>query len=369
MVSDGTTSTAIGQRIAAAREDRGLTQAELARELGIDRTAVAKVESGKRKTSATELVRLASILDRPIDWFVLESPPAVVSRREARGAEGKSRLLDRRIESLARDIDFLEREGVLPPIQERRLAVPATATGAEAAAVQARTWMNVPAGPLVELQAHCELVGLLGFSLDLGEDGGDAAYVAVDKWGVALINGSVDPRRRRFNLAHELGHHLFADAYAPEMTISPGSETERIINAFAIHVLLPRLEVTDVWESFDDARLAAVAIGVRFRASWSAVCAQLKNLGLLDNARRCDLMANPPTAADFIELGERWISELDPPSVPSEYGRRLLSTYRDGRLTAARTTELLWGTVREEELPDRREVPLAGLRREFSSLP
>lgn len=50
---------------------------------------------------------------------------------------------------------------------------------------------------------------------DLGEEGRDGAYVAVDKWGVALINGSVDPGRRRFNLAHELGHHLFADAYAP----------------------------------------------------------------------------------------------------------------------------------------------------------
>lgn len=363
------TSAEVGPRIALAREDLALTQAELARELGLDRTAIAKIESGKRKVSATELVRLAAVLDRPIDWFVLESPPAVVSRREDPAAGGRSRLLDRRIERLARDVEFLESDGVLPPAAERRLEMPATVADAEGAALQARSWMGAPPGPLVDLQRHCETVGLIAFSLDLGEEGRDGAYVAVDNWGVALVNGSVDPGRRRFNLAHELGHHLFADAYAPEVTIWPGSETERIINAFAVHLLLPRPGVTETWGAFDDPRSGAVAVAVRFRVSWTAVCSQLKNLGLIDDVRRGDLAADPPTGADFIELGERWVSELDPPAVPPEYGRRVLAAYRGGRLTAERATELLWGTVRTEELPERHAVPLEGLRRELDTLP
>ena len=142
--------------------------------------------------------------------------------------------------------------------------MPATLEEAEGAAATARGWMRVSDGPLLDLQRRCEGLGLLAFSLELGEEGRDAAYVAVDRWGVALVNGSVDPERRRFNLAHELGHHLFEDAYAPEVTISPGSETERMINAFAAHLLLPRREVTEAWQGFDDSRLAAVAIGVRF---------------------------------------------------------------------------------------------------------
>lgn len=362
-------STEVGPRIALAREDLALTQAELARELGLDRTAIAKIESGKRKVSATELVRLAAVLDRPIDWFVLESPPAVVSRREDPVAGGRSRLLDRRIERLARDVEFLESDGVLPPVAEHRLEMSATVADAEGAAVRARSWMGAPPGPLVDLQRHCEMVGLLAFSLDLGEEGRDGAYVAVDNWGVALVNGAVDPGRRRFNLAHELGHHLFADAYAPEVTISPGSEAERIINAFAVHLLLPRPGVTETWGAFDDPRSGAVAVAVRFRVSWTAVCSQLKSLGLIDDVRRADLAADPPTGADFIELGERWVSELDPPAVPPEYGRRVLAAYRGGRLTPERTTELLWGTVRTEELPERHAVPLAGLRRELDALP
>lgn len=363
-------SAAIGERICRAREDLGLTQAELATHVGgIDRTAVAKMESGRRKISASELVRVAAALDRPIDWFVSESPPAVVSRRNDPAAGGESRLLDRTIERLARDVEYLEREGVLPAIEDRRLTLPESVDAAERAAAEARRWMRVAPGPLLDLQRHCEAVGLLAFALDLGDEGRDGAYVAVDKWGVALVNGSVDPGRRRFNLAHELGHHLFADAYAPEVTISPGSETEQLINAFAVHLLLPRGEVQEAWRSFEDSRLAAVAVGVRFRVSWTPVTSHLKNLGLIDEARRAALAADPPTAADFIELGEHWVSELDAPAIPPEFGRRVLSAYRGGRLTAARAAELLWGTVREEELPERREVPLQGLRREFESLP
>lgn len=95
----------------------------------------------------------------------------------------------------------------------------------------------------------------------------------------------------------------------------------------------------------------------------------LKNLGLIDEVRRAELAADPPTGAEFVELGERWVSELDAPAVPPEYGRRVLAAYRGCRLTAERTTELLWGTVRTEELPERHIVPLKGLRREFNALP
>ncbi len=57
----------LGRRIAQARVEADMTQAELGRAIGLDRTAVAKLEAGARKVSATELVSIASALDRPID--------------------------------------------------------------------------------------------------------------------------------------------------------------------------------------------------------------------------------------------------------------------------------------------------------------
>jgi hypothetical protein len=46
----------------------------------------------------------------------------------------------------------------------------------------------------------------------------------------------------------------------------------------------------------------------------------------------------------------------------------VLAAYRSGKLSAARTVELLWGTVAIEDLPEQRMVPLESLRREFDPL-
>lgn len=361
----------LGRRISQARVEADMTQAELGRAVGLDRTAIAKLESGARKVSATELVALASALDRPIDWFVSESPPSVVSRRSDVLVGGHSRVLDIKIDRLARDVAFLIDQGILTDASTRpALELPSDVAGAEALAVRARDLMASSDGPLYDLQRACERVGLLAFSVDLGAAGGDAAYVEVGNMGVALINGSMDPGRRRFSLAHELGHHLFGDAYAPEVSVGGGDGMERLINAFAIHVLLPREAVIEVWRELadQDRRLAAIAVSVRFRASWSATCSQLRNLGLIDTAERELFVAMPPTGADFVALGERWEAELVAPAIPPEYGKRVLSAYRAGRLSAARTVELLWGTVTIEDLPEQRVVPLDSLRREFDDL-
>ena len=107
---------------------------------------------------------------------------------------------------------------------------------------------------------------------------------------------------------------------------------------------------------------------MRHRLSWTAVCAQLRNLGAIDPGTREELANRPPSRADFIELGEHWIAELDPPCVPPLYGRRVLAAYRRGKLTEARALELLWGTVDYSELPEQDEVPLEAWRREFEPL-
>jgi Zn-dependent peptidase ImmA (M78 family) len=224
-------------------------------------------------------------------------------------------------------------------------------------------------GPLLDPQAHAERAGLFSFSLDLGRSGGDAAYVAVGDLGVAVINGALEPGRQRFNLAHELGHHVFQDAYAPEVGLSPQDDNEKLINAFAIHLLLPRREVQGVMSEFEGSpRLAAVAASVRYRLSWTAVCAQLRNLGAIDPGTREELANRPPSGADFVDLGEYWVAELDPPRVPPLYGSKVLAAYRRGKLTQARVLELLWQTVDRSDLPAQDEVPLEAWRREFEPL-
>ncbi len=188
--------------------------------------------------------------------------------------------------------------------------------------------------------------------------------------GVAIINGHADPGRRRSNLVHELGHHLIGDAFDADLTPHAGRDIEQLINAFMAHFLLPRTAVLAYWNDRDPAepRLAAIGISFAFRTSWSVTCNQLRNLEVISEADRSALLSTRPTAADAVALGERWTAELEAPAVPPEYGRMVMSAYAAGKLTAARTEELLWGTVQSSDLPEQRPFPLEALRREFEPI-
>jgi transcriptional regulator with XRE-family HTH domain len=63
----------IGKRVSAARRERELTQEELAKILGIPRTAVTQLEAGRRDLSAIELQRLAYALNLSIDTLLADS--------------------------------------------------------------------------------------------------------------------------------------------------------------------------------------------------------------------------------------------------------------------------------------------------------
>jgi Zn-dependent peptidase ImmA (M78 family)/DNA-binding XRE family transcriptional regulator len=362
------TQADLGRRIADARTEAGLTQAELAARIGLERTALVRIESGERKVSATELVAIAGIMDRPVDWFFTESPASVVSRRRDPAVGGFSRTLDRALENAARDVAFLVGRGLVLTAEHAVRTAPGSFEDAENLARSVRTEAGHPDGPLLDLQSVAESLGLLGFSLALGPDAGDAAYVEVGSIGVAIINGSADPGRRRFSLAHELGHHLTGDAYEPSPRLG-ASDTERMFNAFAAHLLMPRSSVLGIWDEFSarSPRLAAIAVAVRFSVSWTAACNQLKNLDLIDSRERERLLGDDLRRGELLEFGERFAVELDPPSIPPDYARAVVSAYRKGQLTAARTVELLHGSVGEADLPEPDAMSLDELRREFEA--
>jgi Zn-dependent peptidase ImmA (M78 family)/DNA-binding XRE family transcriptional regulator len=360
------TQADLGRRIAEAREDTAMTQAELAALVGVDRTAIVRIEAGTRKVSATELVAIAAALGRPIDWFVIESSPSVISRRRDPAVGGFSRRLDLALENIARDVAFLADRRVLASTGHAARNVPESFEDAEDLARNVRAEAGQPEGPVLDLQSCCERLGLLAFSLALGPDAGDAAYVEVGDLGVAIVNGMAEPGRRRFSLAHELGHHLVGDAYEPEPRLGAAG-TERMFNAFAAYFLMPRSAVQSTWDEFSSrpSRFAAVAVAVRFRVSWSAACNQLRNLGLIDGRERERLFETDLKKGEMFELGERWVPELEPPAIPPGYARAVVSAYRVKHLTLARTAELLHGTVTEAELPAIEETSLDQLRREF----
>lgn len=59
-------------RLKEAREYVGLTQDDVARKLGVPRSALSNIEAGTRKVDALELAQLAKLYQRPLGWFTGE---------------------------------------------------------------------------------------------------------------------------------------------------------------------------------------------------------------------------------------------------------------------------------------------------------
>lgn len=362
---------AVGQRVAAARSAGGLTQAQVADRAGLERSALAKIERGQRQLSAVELARLAGVLSRSLDWFVRQSPPAVVSRRGESTKTGAQAQVDALIDQAARDVELLQELGLLRPAERPDRRLPPSLDAAADEARRVREQLAAGDEPLPDLLSVAEVLGLYGFSLAVDADAFDGAYVTLDGAGVALVNGLHPSGRRRFTLAHELGHHLFADAYATDWVLwESGAEPERLINAFAVHLLLPASAVHRRWRELDgrrDARSAAITLGVEYRSSWSSLCLHLRNCGVVDQKERGRLLAAPPRRAEYLELSRFPVEELQPPAVAPGFAKAVLAGYRSTRLGTTRTVELLRGTVTAEDLPDLRSLPMSSLYEEFGS--
>ncbi|HOJ13740.1 MAG TPA: helix-turn-helix transcriptional regulator [Deltaproteobacteria bacterium] len=60
----------IGRKIQLAREEKGLTQAELAQELGMTQAGLSNYELGKRRLYLNQIERIARVLGKDIAFFI-----------------------------------------------------------------------------------------------------------------------------------------------------------------------------------------------------------------------------------------------------------------------------------------------------------
>jgi len=361
----------LGCRVAEARKIVGLSQARLAEKIGLDRTAVTKIETGKRTLDSLELSRIASITGRPIDWFVRPRPPAVISRRgsSARAASAAADLL---LEDLVADVELLSELGLLKSRlsrrrRRRRLTDP---EDAERLAREARRTANIPGGPITDIVDVADALDLLVFVLDLPEAVFAGSYVALPGCGVALVDGSLSKGKLRFTIAHELGHHFLQDEHDTLLDAPPGRSTrERLVNAFTVYFLLPSSDVIARWKNlqreYDDDRIAALHIGQEYGASWTSLCAHLKHIGLIGEGRRRALVAEPPRTAEFLEQGLRLRPEPPPPVLPARFSQAVVRGYRSRRLGESRVLQMLRGSMEPDDLPTLGQVPLEAMHDEL----
>jgi len=141
-------------------------------------------------------------------------------------------------------------------------------------------------GPEVDMEAVCGLIGIRIYRRPLPESLSAAVMsIGVDAFVIA-VNNSHGPGRRRFSVAHELGHAVLRHAagyyleYAVEDHWEPPNYSyfdEREANAFAAALLMDERWVR---EDFAAGMRDVKELADRYAVSSAAMGFRLTNLGL-----------------------------------------------------------------------------------------
>jgi len=99
---------ALSERLKEAREYVGLKQDDVAKKLGIPRSALSNIEAGSRKVDAIELTQLAKLYQRPVAWFTGEDPNGATDKTPEEVAHVARSLSQQDRQELARFADFLK---------------------------------------------------------------------------------------------------------------------------------------------------------------------------------------------------------------------------------------------------------------------
>jgi transcriptional regulator with XRE-family HTH domain len=102
---------ALGERLKEAREYVGLKQEDVAKKLGIPRSALSNIEAGSRKVDAIELAQMAKLYQRPVAWFTGEDASGAAEKMPeevAHVARAAASLSQQDRQELARFADFLK---------------------------------------------------------------------------------------------------------------------------------------------------------------------------------------------------------------------------------------------------------------------
>jgi transcriptional regulator with XRE-family HTH domain len=353
----------VGSRVREARVAAGLSQGQLADRMGLERTMLAKVESGDRRLDALELYRLSDVLALPIAHFVVEMSPSVVARRTslaedtATGAGRDAYLLDARLLEWQRDVEQLRELGTLVP-RKPALLSGRDADEARRAAVLVRGRLRNQKDPLGPMADVCEALGVYLLSADIR---GDGASASAGDFAVALVSSGGDPGRRRASAAHELGHQVLGDDYSADVGLHVSRDArEAVIDAFAAELLVPTTvvesEFQSVVEGGDSRRTAAVRLAAAYRVSWSLVLRQLSHTGKIDHPTMLRWEARPPTKVELLaSAGYEPVPDLEAGTVAPSFARAVAVAYERRLITAARALELLRGRYTEEDLPTLRD--------------
>lgn len=294
--TDAVTASALfsPRRLRLARETRMMTRTAAALAAQVTPAAVSQFERGEARPVPQTLLRLASALDFPVQFFAVSAVPS--SRESGPGEDASDQgyfrslrsisVADRRralaLSHLIHDLaDRLSHTVRLPDSDVRRYPVPAEggATAAEECARETRAAWALPPGPIPNVVREMERHGIVCARYHAGTHHVDAFSVPFPDWPVAVLGDDKAKRdRERFSAAHELGHLVMH-----EIRDAGSKPIEDQANRFAAAFLMPaddiraELPATASWREL-------VMLKKRWGTSIAALLMRAKTLDIMPEA-------------------------------------------------------------------------------------
>lgn len=352
------TNRSIGSRVKNVRELRDMTQERVAEAMGFkDRQTLSDIENGRRSLKAEELLRLAEILGRDLEFFL---DPFVIAGEAGFSwrvsAEVPSETLEAfeartgKMVGLLRWLREQESGPAEPLVSNLRLTVKSSYEDAQARAEALVKQFNLGPVPAEKLSSWIEeQLSIQVLHLDIPQTAAiSGAYCHLKDLGAILINRGEGEGRRNYDVAHELFHALTWEFMEPQHQEPDAPEDrarglasedrnrakriEQLADNFAAALLMPLDSLgvlIDPKRRDDTAHLAEVA--ARLHVTTKALGWRLFNLGWINEDTRRALATEKPDRA--------------PSSAPNRYSMGLAvmlhKAIDDGRLSARKAAKAL----------------------------
>ena len=273
--------------LATARQARGLTQAELARQAGLSQAFISKAEAGQVELDGERLIQAADVLRYPVSLLCLTAEvhslvSTCVFHRK------RSSLPVSKIKQVHASLDLarVQAEELLCDIPVAEVCLPRMRPsqdgeiGPRDIARRVRAGLALAEGPVQDLTAAVEDAGVVVLSWDLGSRQGDA----VSQWlaghrPIVLMYSAAPGDRQRFSLAHELGHAV--------MHTEPVDRQEEQADQFASELLMPAKAIRAELSNLDMPALARLK--ARWGVSMAALIRRARDLGAISDYRYKEL--------------------------------------------------------------------------------
>jgi Zn-dependent peptidase ImmA (M78 family)/DNA-binding XRE family transcriptional regulator len=389
------TQKQIARRLREARESLGLTQADVAKELGVHRPTISEIEAGRRAVTSLELYELSRIFAVPIADLLREVPlktsevERVLFRKQGLQTPAIHRALRRFVERCRTEKELEQLLGWQSPgIERPGYQIDAPRRTWEA--VQQGEWMagrerqrlGLGTQPIRNPINLIRRQGVRIGPLDVApEEELDGVFFEADDLGACVGLAPQDQwtgYRSVFTAVHEYAHWLLGDIRVEEFHFLGKAESDIEVraNSFAAAFLMREEGLRDYFESeglLEDGRISGlgrddiVRAMDHFGVSRQALVYRLRNRDLLPAETADRLLQDRfSVTATARALGV----EL---RVPEEIGSQLnglaVEAWRRGLISTGRAAELLGldlQTFRErtEQIGVRQEleeeVPIVG---------